>query len=104
MWRTVSLLAAQAPLTGCSEARMSTIRDVRIARNTGCRNSRRGASDLKVVTQLPDALGQLVNLFHLLGQRGGQLIRVGFVEVGLERIGQLCKRRSVALHLLEMRL
>jgi hypothetical protein len=41
MWRTVSFLAAQASLTSCSEARMSTIRDVMMVRNTGCRNSRR---------------------------------------------------------------
>jgi len=41
VWRTVSFLAAQAPLAGCSEARMSTIRDVRMVRNAGCRNSRR---------------------------------------------------------------
>jgi hypothetical protein len=41
MWRTVSFLAAQASLTSWSEARMSTIRDVMMVRNTGCRNSRR---------------------------------------------------------------
>ena len=41
MWRTVSFLAAQAALASRSEARMSTIRDVRMVRNTGCRNSRR---------------------------------------------------------------
>jgi hypothetical protein len=41
MWRTVSFLAAQASLRSCSEPRMSTIRDVRMVRNTGWRNSRR---------------------------------------------------------------
>ena len=41
MWRTVSFLAAQASLTSWSEARMSTIRDVVMVRNLGCRNSRR---------------------------------------------------------------
>ena len=41
MWRTVSFLAAQASLTSWSEARMSTIRDVIMVRNTGCQNSRR---------------------------------------------------------------
>jgi len=41
MWRTVSFLAAQASLTTWSEARMSTVRDVMMVRNTGCRNSRR---------------------------------------------------------------
>jgi len=39
MWRTVSLLAAQAALASCSEARMSAIRDVMMVRNAGCRNS-----------------------------------------------------------------
>jgi hypothetical protein len=38
---TVSFAAAQASLTSWSEARMSTIRDVMMVRNTGCRNSRR---------------------------------------------------------------
>ena len=41
MWGTVSFLAAQASLAGWSEARMSTIRELRMVRNTGCRNSRR---------------------------------------------------------------
>jgi len=40
MWRSVSFLAAQAALASCSEARMSTIRDVLMVRNTGCQNSR----------------------------------------------------------------
>jgi hypothetical protein len=41
MWRTVSFLAAQALAATWSEARMSTIRDVMMVRNTWCRNSRR---------------------------------------------------------------
>ena len=41
MWHTASFLAAQASLTSWSEVRMSTIRDVVMVRNTGCRNSRR---------------------------------------------------------------
>lgn len=35
-WRTVSFPAAQALLASCSEARMFTIRDVRMVRNAGC--------------------------------------------------------------------
>jgi hypothetical protein len=41
MWRTLSFLAAQASLASWSEARMSTIRDVMMVRNTRCANSRR---------------------------------------------------------------
>ena len=40
MWRAASPRAAQAPLAGWPEARLSTIRDVRIVRNTGCQNFR----------------------------------------------------------------
>jgi hypothetical protein len=41
MWRAVSFLVAQASLATCSEARISTIRDVRMVRYTWCWNSRR---------------------------------------------------------------